>query len=121
MPEHRVRPTITASAPPASAEQKPADLRQDSAIAELVVEPFRASHLPESIAAPTPPPTSPASDAHGPTGVATAPAPPQNDAVVPPWTAAADAGVAIGRGTEKAGVATAGFFNRMGKKIARSF
>ena len=66
-------------------------------------------------------PPSPAIDAHGPTGVAKAPAPPQNDAVVPPWTAAADAGVAIGRGTQKAGVATAGFFSRMGKKIARSF
>jgi len=121
IPERRVRPTMTASAPPAGAGQKPADPRQDSAVAELVVEPFRASHLPESIAAPTPPPTSPAIDAHGPPGVAKAPAPPQNDAVVAPWTSAADAGVAIGRGTGKAGVATAGFFNRMGKKIARSF
>jgi hypothetical protein len=37
---------------------------------------------------------------------------------VPPWTAAADAGVAIGRGSAKAGRATAGFFTRMSKSIA---
>jgi hypothetical protein len=38
-----------------------------------------------------------------------------------PWGAAADAGVAIGRGSQKAAVATAGFFSRFGKKIASSF
>ena len=38
-----------------------------------------------------------------------------------PWGAARDAGVAIGRGSEKAAVSTAGFFNRFGKKIAGSF
>jgi hypothetical protein len=38
-----------------------------------------------------------------------------------PWAAAADAGVAIGRGSQTAGVATAGFFRRFGKKIAASF
>ena len=38
-----------------------------------------------------------------------------------PWSAAADAGVAIGRGSQSAGVATAGFFSRVGKKIAGSF
>jgi beta-lactamase regulating signal transducer with metallopeptidase domain len=38
-----------------------------------------------------------------------------------PWAAAAEAGVAIGRGSEKAGVATAGFFTRFGKTVARSF
>lgn len=37
---------------------------------------------------------------------------------VTPWTAAADAGVAIGRGSAKAGRATAGFFTRMSKSIA---
>jgi hypothetical protein len=34
------------------------------------------------------------------------------------WTAAADAGAAIGRGSAAAGVATAGFFDRLGRRIA---
>jgi beta-lactamase regulating signal transducer with metallopeptidase domain len=38
-----------------------------------------------------------------------------------PWTAAADAGVAVGSGAQDAAVATAGFFNRFGRKIADSF
>ena len=37
------------------------------------------------------------------------------------WGSAADAGVAVGRGTKKAGVATAGAFTRFAKKIAGSF
>ena len=37
------------------------------------------------------------------------------------WNAAADAGVNVGRGSQKAAVATAGFFSRLGKSIARSF
>jgi hypothetical protein len=35
-----------------------------------------------------------------------------------PWSAAADAGIAIGRGSTKAARATAGFFTRMSKSIA---
>lgn len=38
-----------------------------------------------------------------------------------PWGAAADAGVGVGRGSQKAAVATAGFFSKLGKSIARSF
>ena len=38
-----------------------------------------------------------------------------------PWGAAADAGVGIGRGSQKAAVATAGFFTRFSKSIAGSF
>lgn len=37
------------------------------------------------------------------------------------WTAAADAGVAVGSGMSKAGRATAGFFTRMGKSIGGAF
>jgi beta-lactamase regulating signal transducer with metallopeptidase domain len=37
-----------------------------------------------------------------------------------PWGAAADAGVAIGRGSENAGRATAGFFSRVAKRVASS-
>ena len=36
-------------------------------------------------------------------------------------TATADAGVQVGRGSQKAAVATAGFFSKLGKSIARSF
>jgi hypothetical protein len=39
----------------------------------------------------------------------------------PPWTLAANAGIAIGRSSQTAGLATAGFFSRFGKRIARSF
>jgi serine-type D-Ala-D-Ala endopeptidase (penicillin-binding protein 7) len=38
-----------------------------------------------------------------------------------PWTSAADAGVAIGRTSKGAAVATGGFFSRVGKTIASSF
>jgi beta-lactamase regulating signal transducer with metallopeptidase domain len=38
-----------------------------------------------------------------------------------PWDAATDAGVAIGRGSQTAGVATAGVFTRFAKRVARSF
>jgi len=48
-------------------------------------------------------------------------APPAPDKARTPWAAAADAGVAIGRTSQSAGAATAGFFSRFGKKIARSF
>ena len=44
------------------------------------------------------------------------------DATVPtPWSAAANAGVAVARGSQNAGLATAGFFTRVGKRIAGSF
>jgi hypothetical protein len=39
----------------------------------------------------------------------------------PPWTIAADAGVAIGSGSKRAAVKTAGFFTRLGKSVASSF
>jgi beta-lactamase regulating signal transducer with metallopeptidase domain len=38
-----------------------------------------------------------------------------------PWGAAADAGASAGKGSKEAGVATAGFFSRLGKSIARRF
>jgi beta-lactamase regulating signal transducer with metallopeptidase domain len=44
--------------------------------------------------------------------------PPSN---VTPWGVAADAGVSVGRGSQKAAVATAGFFSRLGKSIAGAF
>jgi hypothetical protein len=59
---------------------------------------------------------------HDRTSSAAAETPRADEVTVPtPWSAAADAGVAIGRGSRSAGVATAGFFSRVGKKIAGSF
>ena len=40
---------------------------------------------------------------------------------VTPWGAAADTGVAVARGSQRAAVATAGLFSRLGKKVAKSF
>jgi hypothetical protein len=47
----------------------------------------------------------------------------QRDSARPraPWTAAAETGAATGRRSHTAGVATAAFFNRFGRKIAGSF
>jgi len=38
-----------------------------------------------------------------------------------PWLAVADAGTSVGSGVKKAGVATAGFFTRLGRSIAGAF
>jgi beta-lactamase regulating signal transducer with metallopeptidase domain len=45
----------------------------------------------------------------------------RNDRPQTPWGAAADGGIAIGEGSRKAAVATAGFFTRFGKSIGGSF
>jgi hypothetical protein len=47
--------------------------------------------------------------------------PPPDEAARAPWAAAAAAGVGMGQASRNAGVATAGFVSRFGKKIARSF
>jgi hypothetical protein len=40
---------------------------------------------------------------------------------VMPWDVAADAGKAVGRGSEDAAIATAGFFTRVARGVASSF
>lgn len=45
----------------------------------------------------------------------------RDDNPLRPWTAAADAGRAVGQGSKNAGVATAGFFTRLGKRMSGSF
>jgi beta-lactamase regulating signal transducer with metallopeptidase domain len=45
----------------------------------------------------------------------------QKEHTATPWGAAADAGVTVGRGSQKAAVATAGFFTRLGKSMAGAF
>lgn len=57
-----------------------------------------------------------------PSSIAETVVPPQPGTRSPtPWGAVADAGVAAGQGSKNAGVATAGFFTRLGKRIAGSF
>lgn len=48
-------------------------------------------------------------------------APGTADGGVPPWSAAASAGTALGRTSQQAATRTAGFFNRIGKNIGGSF
>jgi beta-lactamase regulating signal transducer with metallopeptidase domain len=61
-------------------------------------------------------------DAHAGDASAGAPQQPALETTsVPPWTAATAAGRAIGQGSKNAGVATAGFFTRLSKRIAGSF
>jgi hypothetical protein len=38
-----------------------------------------------------------------------------------PWRAAAEAGVSLGQGSKNVGLATAGFFTRLGRRIAGPF
>jgi hypothetical protein len=49
------------------------------------------------------------------------PATPTTAQPTPPWELAADAGKTLGLRTAQAAVATAGFFSRFGKSVARSF
>jgi beta-lactamase regulating signal transducer with metallopeptidase domain len=48
------------------------------------------------------------------------PSPPLETPAAAPWSVAADSGLAIGRGSQRAAVATAGFFARVGRSIAGS-
>lgn len=120
---NKVRPTVTRAAAVAVDPQQPTPFVQESATshadsteptAPLAGTPLRgisalvpAGKQSSAVAATTQPePQPPDPPAAGP---------------VPPWTDAANAGVAVGRGSQKAGVATASFFSRLGKKIAGSF
>jgi beta-lactamase regulating signal transducer with metallopeptidase domain len=55
------------------------------------------------------------------TAPAPTPPPAADTKAVTPWGAAANAGIAVGKGSQKSAVATAGFFTRFGKKVAASF
>jgi beta-lactamase regulating signal transducer with metallopeptidase domain len=94
--------------------------------------PVAQASAPEPPAAPEPAPPQPEAAAQ--TGSATAPKavseadasqPPSPDmTVVPeryPWTEVADRGSALGRKSKDAGVATAGFFSRLGRRVAGAF
>jgi len=61
----------------------------------------------------------PAAPAHAPSAGAAPPPPTEADSAS--WASVGDGGVAIGRGSKKAGVSIAGFFSRFGKRVAGSF
>jgi hypothetical protein len=72
--------------------------------------------LPTAAAGPSPPPAEQGFVATR----SVAPHDPSDEAAAG-WARAADVGVTIGRASQAAGVATAGFFRRFGKKVAASF
>jgi beta-lactamase regulating signal transducer with metallopeptidase domain len=90
-------PLQTAEAPKTSEPPRVVDLANTAPPTVVAQE---VAHVPESPA---------------PIAEATATSPPS------PWGAAAAGGVAIGRGSKGAGVATAGFFSRFARRVADSF
>lgn len=111
-PRHSQQETpdnLTESAAPA-----PADFsRLPLGDGRLTVVPFPATvNLVSSLDAPAPPAI---------TTSAPSPLPTVSDHAAAVGSAAADAGVAVGRASQKAAVTTAGMFTRLGKKIAGSF
>jgi hypothetical protein len=106
-----------ASAEPAPSQEAPAESLPRSSAPSM--EPELVPVLPERYAVALAPLHAPPVVYHAPLKEApegiTPGAPP------PPWNAAADAGVAVGRSSKEAATATAAFFTRFGKRIAASF
>jgi beta-lactamase regulating signal transducer with metallopeptidase domain len=109
------------TAPPAPAAARAAGSapRTEAAIDRPAETPPLINQAPSSIPSLTQSPDPPLSS-HG-LQLPMAPNPSATDAPVPPWTAAATAGTAVGRGSQRAAVAAAGFFTRVSKRIAGSF
>ena len=104
------RPATTVSASPPRTDSAPAAATGDESLAPPVaatpIVQLDAAFTASAPALPAMPALAPAS-------------PPPDDPTL--WGAAAESGTAIGRGSQKAAVATAGFFTRISKKIAGSF
>jgi hypothetical protein len=117
------------SAPlPAAVQQTIADPAPAAILSDPSPSAAQAHAETEPEAAPAPEPetlTIPGGAASPPLPVSTAPAAASklqvDDGARSAWSQAADAGVAIGRGSKKAGVVTAGAFTRFAKTIAGSF
>ena len=132
----------TPNPPPTPGARRPQFSRARSTAPAVSPQPS-PSAPPSTAVADAPPPSAPVAIAEAGTpgalpgtsapvgGIATAP-PPSDAGTAPaassaasrtptPWGAAADASVDVGRGSQKAAVATAGFFSRLGKSIAGSF
>jgi len=140
-PSPAVGPTLTIISPVAAASQSKPIKKERSRRQPPVPEPSGPAPK-EPVTPPLPqaePPSAPATlNAVDHTPAATEPADePEIPTVVPapvsqpsevtveqprsPWGAAADGGVAIGRTSKQAGVATAGFFTRFARRVAGSF
>jgi hypothetical protein len=129
-----------------TARQRPAGLATSSSlqsahwpVAEVNMRPPAAGVAEVAgdapFSAPAQPPNAPSQPPNAPAQPPNAPAQPQSAQAQPPsapetarlesspavWVHAAEAGVGLARVSKVAGVATAGFFNRFGKKIADSF
>jgi hypothetical protein len=110
--DRQARPAVVIAPPQQAASPAPPEAPPAQGAVDVPRSPdVRAAHeLPgTSTALPKPP---------APMGQQAAPV---DTPVRSPWNAAADAGVTVGRGSQKAAVATAGFFSKLGKSIARSF
>ncbi|MBI3049692.1 MAG: hypothetical protein HYY76_15415 [Acidobacteria bacterium] len=95
--------------PQDAAVAQPIDFTAASLSAETPLT-GEASELPDAVLSDTP--------SEAPISPSAAAAEPRH---MPVWGEAVEAGKAIGAGSEQAAVATAGFFTRFGKKIARTF
>lgn len=123
LPNRRTKPPAPPQLPSVRLTPTPPATNEGSA--SVVMTAGEAAH--DAADRPAPPPPSPTLPAvasgavpmaHGITLDAAVLKAQPNDAT--PWGAAADTGVAVGRASQKAAVATAGFFSRLGKKIAGS-
>jgi beta-lactamase regulating signal transducer with metallopeptidase domain len=115
-------------------EQRPTAPAPTSSVAPASTEPDVAPRLPSdpSNAVDTESPLLlPASGQHGTDGAAVRETAAVDDALSPspsevagarsPWAAAAEGGTTVGRTSKDAGVATAGFFTRLARRVAGSF
>jgi hypothetical protein len=117
-PVTRVRQSLPRAATPADtpagrvADDSPSDFVHTPPAAAILAEARMATtEEPETAVESNPP--------HAPPPRAPPQVPDAQRAV--PWTAAADAGVALGQRSKEGGLATARFFSRFGKRVANSF
>jgi beta-lactamase regulating signal transducer with metallopeptidase domain len=115
----RRRTVASTQVPTRAAPAPPPPARVDS---RVPAEPESPAGTTADGAAGAPPPDVPAPDVSAPDAIR--PEPAAAVTIAPrraPWSAVADGGAAVGRKTKEAGVATAGFFTRMGRRVAGSF
>jgi beta-lactamase regulating signal transducer with metallopeptidase domain len=104
----------------ATSADTPAGKASDDTPSDVVHTPLAAAILAEAGTAETEGDTPvESSPPQAPPPIAPLQAPDAQRAV--PWTAAADAGIALGQRSKEGGVAAARFFSRLGKRIADSF
>jgi len=108
----------TAAQEPARRPSPPQDPKSDAPAATGPVNPTNSSAPSPEVDVKAPAPSDPSTVVHNPEPVTAAA---KTEEPRSPWGAAADSGVALGRTSKKAGVATAGFFTRFARSVAGSF